>query len=97
MADHWIGGRRVTSPVRFDDISPIDGSVLAHVSRACPYEVDLAVDTAGQAFTHWRRTTREQRAEYLHKIADGVEKRIDELAAVEPRTTERCCVRTCAA
>ena len=83
MVDHWIGGRRVTSPVRFDDISPIDGSVLAHVSRACPYEVELAVDAAEKAFRHWRRTTREQRAEQLHKIADGVEKRLDELAAVE--------------
>jgi aminomuconate-semialdehyde/2-hydroxymuconate-6-semialdehyde dehydrogenase len=83
MSDHWIGGRRVTSPIRFDDISPIDGSVLAHVSRACPDEVDLAVDTAERAFTSWRRTTRERRAELLHKIADGVEKRLDELAAVE--------------
>ncbi|HTI24096.1 MAG TPA: aldehyde dehydrogenase [Kutzneria sp.] len=84
MVDHWIGGRRVTSAVRFDDISPIDGSVLAHVGRACPDEVDLAVDAAEEAFhRHWRHTTRERRAEYLHKIADGVEKRIDELAATE--------------
>jgi aminomuconate-semialdehyde/2-hydroxymuconate-6-semialdehyde dehydrogenase len=84
MVDHWIGGGRVTSAVRFDDISPIDGSVLAHVARACPDEVDLAVDAAEEAFRkHWRHTTREQRAEYLHKIADGVEKRIDELAATE--------------
>jgi hypothetical protein len=34
MVDYWIGRGRVTSPVRFDDITPIDGSVLARVSPA---------------------------------------------------------------
>ena len=36
-----------------------------------------------QAFDDWGRTSREQRAKYLHKIADGVEDRLEELAIVE--------------
>ena len=30
---HWIGGRRVESAATFDDISPIDGSVIATIAR----------------------------------------------------------------
>ena len=30
---HWIGGRRVASETTFDDVSPLDGTVIAQVSR----------------------------------------------------------------
>ena len=31
--DHFIGGKRVGSDERFDDVSPIDEQVLAEVAR----------------------------------------------------------------
>jgi 5-carboxymethyl-2-hydroxymuconic-semialdehyde dehydrogenase len=82
---HWIGGRRVASAHTFDDVSPIDGTVLARVCRGGAEEVDAAVAAAHTGFRGWSRTSPEQRAAVLHRIADGVEKRIEELAQVETR------------
>lgn len=80
---HWIGGERVGSAATFTDHSPIDGSVLAEVARGGAPEADAAVRAARAAFPGWARTSRAERAGILHAIADGVEKRIEELSAVE--------------
>jgi 5-carboxymethyl-2-hydroxymuconic-semialdehyde dehydrogenase len=82
---HWIGGRRVAGSGAFDDVSPIDGSVLARVSRGGGDDVEAAVGAARNAFASWSRTSPEERAAILHRIADGVEKRTEELAQVETR------------
>jgi 5-carboxymethyl-2-hydroxymuconic-semialdehyde dehydrogenase len=81
----WIGGRRVASPHSFDDVSPIDGTVVARISRGGGEEVEAAVEAARAAFRDWSRTGPEERAAILHRIADGVEKRTEELAQVETR------------
>ncbi|MFF7705649.1 aldehyde dehydrogenase [Streptomyces lydicus] len=80
---HWIGGRRVASPATFPDTSPIDGSPLTEVARGGAHEAAAAVTAAQAAFPSWSATSREERARILHAIADGVENRIEELAAVE--------------
>ena len=82
---HWIGGRRVASAMTFADVSPIDGAIIAEIARGGAEEVDAAVDAASEAFRAWSRTPPEERAAILHRIADGVEKRIEELAQVETR------------
>ncbi|WP_067135853.1 aldehyde dehydrogenase [Microtetraspora malaysiensis] len=81
--DHWIGGAWVSSPATFDDVSPIDGQVIARVARGGAKEAEEAVRAATKAFPAWARTSREERARLLHAIADGVEKRLDRLAIVE--------------
>ncbi len=80
---HWIGGERVASGDTFTDSSPIDGSTLGEIARGGPAEADTAVAAARDAFPSWAATPRAERARILHAIADGVEKRIDELAIVE--------------
>lgn len=82
---HWIGGRRVTSSQTFADISPIDGEVIAHVSRGGKDEVNAAVTAAHEAFATWSTTPLTERAATLHRIADIVERRLEELAQVETR------------
>jgi betaine-aldehyde dehydrogenase/5-carboxymethyl-2-hydroxymuconic-semialdehyde dehydrogenase len=81
--DHYIGGRRVESPRRFEDISPIDGSVLAEVSRAGAVEVDQAVRAAHAAFPEWAALGPAGRAPYLHRLADLIDAHVEQLAAVE--------------
>lgn len=83
--DHWIGGERVSSDERFVDVSPIDEGTIAEVARGDAGDVNLAVDAAREASTTWGRTPAKQRAAVLHRIADGVEGRVAELAAVETR------------
>lgn len=83
--DHWIGGERVSSAGRFDDISPIDETVIAQVARGGADEAASAVSAARDAFEVWGATPPAERAAVLHRIADGVEARVPDLAAVETR------------
>jgi 5-carboxymethyl-2-hydroxymuconic-semialdehyde dehydrogenase len=69
----------------FADVSPIDETVIAEVARGGEREADAAVVAARDAFPAWSATSPKERAEVLHRIADGVEARIEELAAVETR------------
>ena len=80
---HWIGGERVASVETFTDVSPIDGSTLGEISRGTATEAAAAVAAARAAFPAWAATSRAERARILHAIADGVEKRIEDLANVE--------------
>ncbi|HVT50675.1 MAG TPA: aldehyde dehydrogenase [Dongiaceae bacterium] len=82
---HWIGGKRVDSRERFQSISPIDETVIAEVASADAAIVDQAVAAAQAAFRIWSKTSAEERARLLHKIADGVEANIERLAQVETR------------
>jgi len=82
---HWIGGRRVESAETFETVSPLDGTVIAHVSRGGQAEVDAAVAAAKAAFVGWSKTTPAERSAVLHRVADGVEARIEELSQVETR------------
>jgi 5-carboxymethyl-2-hydroxymuconic-semialdehyde dehydrogenase len=83
--EHWIGGERVASASTFQDVSPIDESVLAEVSRGGTSEVDRAVWAARAATDTWGRTSAMERAAVLHRIADLVEELVEPLAAVETR------------
>ncbi|MFB7325639.1 aldehyde dehydrogenase [Streptomyces sp. NPDC056190] len=80
---HWIGGERVASAGTFTDVSPIDGAALGEISRGTASEAAAAVAAAKAAFPGWAATPRAERARVLHAIADGVEKRLEELAIVE--------------
>ncbi|WP_404187834.1 aldehyde dehydrogenase family protein [Streptomyces tauricus] len=80
---HLIGGERVASAGTFTDVSPIDGAPLGEIARGTGAEADAAVAAAGAAFPGWAATPRAERARLLEAVADGVEKRLEELAVVE--------------
>lgn len=84
-ADHWIGGRRVASARTFTDVSPIDEQPIAEVARGGSEEADAAVAAAREAAPAWGGSAPIERAAVLHAIADGVEARVPDLAAVETR------------
>jgi 5-carboxymethyl-2-hydroxymuconic-semialdehyde dehydrogenase len=82
---HWIGGERVSSADTFDDLSPIDGTVLGQVARGQAAEVDAAVTAARDAFPGWARLGPQGRGEILGRVADLVEARLEEFAQLETR------------
>ena len=82
---HWIGGARVGSKDTFDDVSPVDETVIARVARGGAAEAAAAVDAAAAAFPGWAATPPKERAAILHRVADGIEARLDDLAQVETR------------
>jgi betaine-aldehyde dehydrogenase/5-carboxymethyl-2-hydroxymuconic-semialdehyde dehydrogenase len=83
--DHFIGGERVASADRFEDRSPIDEQVIAEIARGGEEEADLAVRAAHDAFPAWAALGPAGRAPYLHRLADLIDARMEELAAVECR------------
>ena len=82
---HWIGGKRLSSPRTFTDISPIDESPIGEIARGGAAEVDAAVQAASAAFPVWSAKPASERAAILHAIADGIDKRVEDLAEVETR------------
>jgi aminomuconate-semialdehyde/2-hydroxymuconate-6-semialdehyde dehydrogenase len=82
---HWIGGQRVASERTFTDISPIDETPIAQISAGGASEVDAAVLAAQAAFPAWAGLSHQERADALDAVADGIDKRAEELAFVETR------------
>jgi len=68
----------------FEVINPSTEEVICSVSEATEKDVDVAVSAARKAFEgSWKQTTPEQRGKYLVKLADLVERDIDQLSAIE--------------
>jgi len=82
-ADHWIGGERVSSSATFDDVSPIDERLIGQVARGGPAEASAAIGAATDAFPAWAATPPAERARLMHRVADLVEERVEQLAIVE--------------
>ncbi len=82
---HLIDGKQDSgSGATFETHSPIDNSVIAKVARGGAAEIDRAAKAATKAFrTGWSRTTGDQRRKILHRIADAIEARADEIALIE--------------
>ncbi len=80
---HWIGGERVASAATFDDVSPVDGSLLGQVSRGGKVEADAAVAAAKAAFPIWSRMSAEERGTILLRLADLIEENVEMLSQIE--------------
>lgn len=83
--DHWIGGARVGSAATFGDVSPIDETLLAQIAAGTSREVDRAVAAAKAAFPSWAATPPGERAAILHRVADEIDRRAEDLSRVETR------------
>ena len=85
--DNFIGGEWVP-PVKgqkFENVSPIDGSVVCTIARSTAEDIELALDAAHAAKDGWGRTSPADRARVLNKIADRMEEKLEYLAPVEAR------------
>ena len=70
-----------------DVYEPATGQVYAQVSDSNSDDVEQAYQSAQSAFKNWSGLSVKDRANYLYKIADGIESRLDELAEYESRDT----------
>jgi betaine-aldehyde dehydrogenase len=71
----------------YDVIDPTTGEVYAQAPMSGAEDVDRAYAAAATAFESWGDTTPKERAGALLRIADAIEKRVDEINAVECRDT----------
>src|SRR5947209_7666957 len=78
----WIDGSK-----RFDTINPATGEVLTEIVEACAQDVDHAVGAARKAFEDrggpWRKMSTSERGRLIWRLADLVEKNIDEFSELE--------------
>lgn len=83
--DNYIGGKFVAplSGTYFDVVSPIDGKVFTQAAHSNKADLDLAVDTAYDAFKTWGKTSVTERSVLLNKIAQIIEDNLEYLAIVE--------------
>ena len=85
---NFLGGAFVSTAREFPDVNPADGSVFATVCEADKATVEAAVAAARQSLNGvWGRTGVRERANYLYKIADAIERRFDEFVAAEVTDT----------
>ena len=86
---NFIGGSFVEgSGARFENRSPVDGSLLGMVSEAGSDDIDRAVATARAALGgEWGRLEINDRVEILTRIADGIAARFDEFLDAETADT----------
>jgi aldehyde dehydrogenase (NAD+) len=79
---HWVDGSK-----RFDTINPATGEVLTQIAAASSADVDHAVDAARRALedrdSPWRKLSASERGRLIWKLADLLEKNIDEFAELE--------------
>lgn len=68
---------------KFENISPIDGSVVCTIARSTAEDIELALDAAYKVVDAWGRTPPAERALVLNKIADRMESKLQALAPVE--------------
>ncbi len=87
---NYVDGEFVETGKFFDNLSPLNGKVLAQVHEADAALVDRAVRGARKALDGpWGRTNVEERAKTLHRVADIIERRFDEFLAAEIADTGR--------
>jgi acyl-CoA reductase-like NAD-dependent aldehyde dehydrogenase len=79
----FIGGRWTGTEARFDAVDPATGRTLTSLARGTAADVDAAVAAARQAAPGWAATPARERARVLHRVADLVRSRADEIAALE--------------
>ena len=82
-----IGGEWVATGKTFDTINPATGEVITQLAEAGPAEVDRAVKAARKAFDElggpWQKMSASERGKLLWRLADLLEKNIEEFAELE--------------
>ena len=80
VSGQWVGSR---SNAVFDNFSPSDGRLLGKVAAGDAHDVDAAAKGASYAFEDWVGRSGNDRKKILHRIADLIVERADEIATVE--------------
>ncbi|WP_394690658.1 5-carboxymethyl-2-hydroxymuconate semialdehyde dehydrogenase [Hoeflea sp.] len=80
---NMIGGEDVAAAATFESCSPVDESLICTVARGTAADIDAAAKAAKAAFPAWSAMSGEARKKILHKIADLIVERAEEIALCE--------------
>jgi len=77
----YINGKFVDSKSYFDNINPVNGTVISEISEANHQMVDEAVTAAKES--EWAKLTVNERCRLLNKVADLMQEREQEFIDAE--------------
>ena len=82
---HFIGGQwtPVGDAPTFKNLSPHDNESLGRVVAGTEADIDRACHAANSAFSEWASIGGSTRKKLLHRLADLIEQRADEVAMIE--------------
>lgn len=83
MLNNFIAGTMLPCKRLLDSYDPSTGQVWAKVPDSGQLEVEAAVAAAKRAFPKWSSLSAQERANYLLKVADLLESRLEEFAVAE--------------
>lgn len=84
VKNHIAGTRRTAhSGKTFETATPVDMSPLALVPASDKRDIEDAAKAAKAAFPAWAAMPGDKRKAILHAVADGIEKRAEEIAFIE--------------
>ncbi len=82
-----INGQWVDGANKFDTVNPATGEVLTQIAGASSADIDRAVEAARRALEDrngaWRKMSASERGRLIWRLADLLEKNIDEFAELE--------------
>jgi aldehyde dehydrogenase (NAD+) len=83
-SDLYIGGEWVaaTGSDVIEVVNPATEQIIATVPAASPDDADRAIRAARAAFPSWSQLTVDERVDYVERIADAMEERAEEIAAL---------------
>ncbi|MDD9908456.1 MAG: 5-carboxymethyl-2-hydroxymuconate semialdehyde dehydrogenase [Ahrensia sp.] len=67
----------------FDNHSPVDEALICKVAKSGAGDIDVAAQAAKAAFPAWRDVSGAERKKILHRIADAIVERAEEIAFCE--------------
>ena len=81
---NYINGQSVpgSGSTLLEMFNSIDGSAMGQVQAGSRADIDQAVQAAASAFESWSAVATSERTGYLRAIADGIEARTEEFAAL---------------
>ena len=85
IIENYINGELV-APVQgkyIDNYNPSKGEVYSQIPNSQKEDVELAAKAASKAFPAWSKTPKNKRSEILVRLADLIDKNLDELARAE--------------
>lgn len=87
--DHWINGRAEppSSGTYLSTLNPTTRQPGDEIAAGNAADVEKAVTAAAAAQRDWARRSGAERSAVLHRVADAMEQRVDELVAYEQAST----------
>ena len=84
-----IGGKEVQGIDGnwIENYAPSTGKIISRIPKSSYQDVENAVKAAKDASEGWAKLSKDERADWLDRIADSLESRFDEIASLESLDT----------